>query len=58
MVFGVLPGSEWMAGTLAGVAYALALRHRGRMGDAVVAHAATNALLAAWVIARGDWHLW
>jgi exosortase E/protease (VPEID-CTERM system) len=58
VVFGLLHGSQWIAGTVAGVAYALVLRHRGRMGDAVVAHAATNALLAAWVVTRGDWHLW
>jgi hypothetical protein len=34
------------------------LRHRGRMGDAVVAHAVSNLLLAVWVLTRGDWGLW
>jgi hypothetical protein len=34
------------------------LRRRGRIGEAVAAHAVTNALLAVWVIARGQWGLW
>jgi exosortase E/protease (VPEID-CTERM system) len=45
-------------GTLAGVAFAAALRWRGRMGDAVVAHAVSNLLLAAWVLHFGDWAQW
>jgi exosortase E/protease (VPEID-CTERM system) len=45
-------------GTLAGVAFAAALRWRGRMGDAVVAHAVSNLLLAAWVLGLGDWAQW
>jgi exosortase E/protease (VPEID-CTERM system) len=58
LVFGVLHGDRWLAGTVAGVLYAVALLRRGRIGDAVVAHATTNALLAAWVLIRGDWYLW
>jgi membrane protease YdiL (CAAX protease family) len=45
-------------GTLAGLAFAAALRWRGRMGDAVVAHAVSNLLLAAWVLGFGDWAQW
>jgi exosortase E/protease (VPEID-CTERM system) len=45
-------------GALAGVAFAAALRWRGRMGDAVVAHAVSNLLLAAWVLGLGDWAQW
>jgi CAAX prenyl protease-like protein len=45
-------------GTLAGVAFTAALRWRGRMGDAVVAHAVSNLLLAAWVLHFGDWAQW
>ena len=58
LVFGVMHGQHWLVGILAGLAYAFVLRHRGRMGDAVVAHAVSNLLLAAWVLARGDWGLW
>jgi exosortase E/protease (VPEID-CTERM system) len=45
-------------GTLAGVAFAAAIRWRGRMGDAVVAHAVSNLLLAVWVLGMGDWSQW
>jgi CAAX prenyl protease-like protein len=45
-------------GTLAGVAFAVVLRRRGRMGDAVAAHAVSNLLLAAWVLGYGDWAQW
>ncbi|WP_435017841.1 exosortase E/protease, VPEID-CTERM system [Tundrisphaera sp. TA3] len=55
--FGALHG-RWLAGTLAGIAYAMAYRRRGRLGDAVVAHAVTNALIAGLVLASGRWSLW
>jgi exosortase E/protease (VPEID-CTERM system) len=45
-------------GTIAGLAFAAALRWRGRMGDAVAAHAVSNLLLAVWVLGFGDWTLW
>jgi exosortase E/protease (VPEID-CTERM system) len=47
-----------LLGTVAGLAFAGALRWRGRMGDAVVAHAISNLLLAAWVLGAGDWSQW
>jgi exosortase E/protease (VPEID-CTERM system) len=58
VAFGLMHGTRWLAGALAGLVYALVLRRRGRIGEAVAAHATTNALLAIWVIARGDWRLW
>lgn len=58
IAFGVLHGQHWLVGIVAGLAFAAILRSRGRMGDAVVAHAVANLLLAAWVLARGDWGLW
>jgi exosortase E/protease (VPEID-CTERM system) len=57
VLFGVLHG-RWLAGTLAGLGYALALRQRGQLADAVVAHMTTNALLAAYVLAHQAWALW
>jgi len=45
-------------GSLSGLAFAAALRWKGRMGDAVAAHAICNLLLAAWVLGFGDWALW
>jgi CAAX prenyl protease-like protein len=58
LAFGVMHGDRWLAGAIAGAAYAIAYRYRARIGDAVIAHAVTNALLAAWVISRGAWGLW
>jgi exosortase E/protease (VPEID-CTERM system) len=58
VAFGSMHGNRWIAGSVAGLAYALVLRRRGRIGEAVAAHAVTNALLAVWVIARGEWGLW
>jgi exosortase E/protease (VPEID-CTERM system) len=58
LAFGMLHGNRWIAGTCAGLAYAWSFRYRGRIGDAVAAHAITNALLAAWVLVTGSWNLW
>ena len=57
LLFGVLHNS-WVAGTLAGAGFALALYHRGRIVDAIVAHMTSNALVAAAVLAFGQWRLW
>jgi exosortase E/protease (VPEID-CTERM system) len=59
VLFGALHSHfHFLAGTLAGMAYALALYRRGKIGDAIVAHATTNALIAAYVLAAGRWSLW
>jgi exosortase E/protease (VPEID-CTERM system) len=58
LAFGLLHGERWLAGTVAGIVYAAAFLRRGKIGDAVVAHATTNALLAACVLFRGQWYLW
>jgi CAAX prenyl protease-like protein len=58
VVFGFMHGEQWIVGIVAGLAYAGVLRFRGRMGDAILAHATSNLLLAAWVLVRGDWSLW
>jgi len=57
LAFGLLHGA-WAAGTLAGLAFALARCRRGRIMDAVTAHLTTNALIAATVLATGQWRLW
>jgi CAAX prenyl protease-like protein len=57
VLFGVLHG-RWLAGTLAGMGYALALHQRGHLADAVVAHMTTNALIAAYVLSQHAWSLW
>jgi CAAX prenyl protease-like protein len=57
VLFGLLHG-RWLAGTLAGIFYAIAARRRDLLCDAVVAHSVTNALIAAYVLATGSWQLW
>jgi exosortase E/protease (VPEID-CTERM system) len=56
--FGALHGGRWMEGTFAGMAYAYVMIRSGRLGDAVAAHAVTNALLAALVLMGGKWQFW
>lgn len=57
LLFGVMHG-RWLAGTLAGMCYALVMYRRGELGDAIAAHAITNAMIAAYVLATGHWLLW
>ncbi|HEX4210488.1 MAG TPA: exosortase E/protease, VPEID-CTERM system, partial [Candidatus Binataceae bacterium] len=57
VAFGLLHQS-WIAGILAGMLFALASYRRGRLADAITAHATANALLAAYVITTGAWSLW
>jgi exosortase E/protease (VPEID-CTERM system) len=57
VLFGLLH-ERWIAGTLAGMGYALILYRRGQFSDAVVAHATTNGLIAIWVLAFGKFNLW
>ncbi len=57
-IFGVLHGDRWFVGAVAGALYTLVLVWRGRIGDAVVAHATTNALIVIDVLAFHHWHLW
>jgi exosortase E/protease (VPEID-CTERM system) len=56
-LFGALHG-RWLAGILAGMLFAVALYRRGELSDAILAHATTNALVAAYVLATGSWSLW
>jgi CAAX prenyl protease-like protein len=58
VLFGLMHGQAWLPGTLAGMAFALALRRRGQLLDAVVAHATANGLLAAYVLLTGNWAMW
>jgi len=58
LAFGSLHGSRWLIASVAGVLYSWLFVRRGRVADAVVAHAITNALLAIVVLRTGDWGLW
>ena len=55
--FGMLHGA-WLPGILSGILFSLMTRLRGRLIDAIIAHAVANALIAIWVIGFGRWDLW
>lgn len=55
--FGLLHGN-WAAGILAGIAFSAAAALRGRLGDAILAHATANLLIAIAVLGFGRWDLW
>jgi exosortase E/protease (VPEID-CTERM system) len=58
LLFGALHGGYWLAGTIAGMTFALALYQRRALGDAVLAHATTNGLIAVYVFVTGRWSVW
>jgi uncharacterized protein len=57
VVFG-FEHSQWLAGILCGFAYQGLVCWKGRLGDAMTAHALTNLLLGLWVIWKGAWNFW
>lgn len=58
LLFGMAHGALWLPGIAAGLAYGVLVIRTGRMGDAVMAHAVTNALVAIAAIHYGQWNLW
>ena len=57
LAFGLVH-ERWLAGTLAGAAYALVQIRTGRLSDAVVAHGVSNAIVAGFTVLAGDWSHW
>ncbi|MBF9060952.1 exosortase E/protease, VPEID-CTERM system [Rhodobacterales bacterium HKCCSP123] len=55
--FGLLHSNLW-AGVMAGIGYAILTLRTGRVGDAIVAHAVTNFLIALTAIGIERWSLW
>ena len=43
---------------MAGLAYAWLYVRTGKLWVAVIAHAVTNGVLGAWVLATGNWQFW
>lgn len=58
LAFGALHGQRWLAGIAVGLLFALAARRTERLSTAVIAHAVTNSLLTAYVLATGDYARW
>jgi hypothetical protein len=57
VLFGV-EHNLWLAGIVAGVAYALLYRWHRSLWSPTLAHAVTNGLLGAWVVISGNWKYW
>ncbi len=57
VIFG-LAHNEWLAGILCGMAYQWLVIRKGRLGEAMTAHAITNALLGVWIVSQGAWKFW
>jgi CAAX prenyl protease-like protein len=57
LLFGLLH-QRWFAGTIAGMLFAAAYYHRGKLLDAVIARATANALITLYVFWTGDWYRW
>ncbi len=51
-------GPYWDVGLLAGIAYNWWMVRTRSLGDCILAHTVTNALLAAYVIGGGHWQYW
>jgi CAAX prenyl protease-like protein len=54
----MLAHTLWLAAILAGAAYAWLYVRSGKLWLPVIAHAVTNGLLGAWVVATGNWQFW
>jgi exosortase E/protease (VPEID-CTERM system) len=54
LAFGLLHGA-WIAGTIAGFAYAWVRIRSEHIGDAIAAHAITNALLCVYALTSQNW---
>jgi hypothetical protein len=57
ILFGV-EHHEWLAGIIAGLAYAGTYMRTGNLWCAVVSHAVTNLLLGVWVVETRQWQFW
>jgi CAAX prenyl protease-like protein len=53
-----LEHDQWLAGLICGALYNWLLYRTRSVWACVVAHAVSNAALAAWVLTRGDWKFW
>ncbi len=52
LLFGVMH-FQWLAGIICGMAYQWLVIRKGRLGDAMTAHAITNCLLGVYVVWKG-----
>lgn len=57
LAFGLLH-SNWLGGTIAGIAFALLARRGSGLSESVLAHATANFCIALQVLVGQDWWLW
>jgi CAAX prenyl protease-like protein len=58
LLFASEHGSFWDVGLLAGIVYNWWMVRTGNLWDCIIAHAVTNAVLAAWVVMGNHWQYW
>lgn len=58
LLFASEHGAYWDVGLAAGLIYNGWMLRTRSLADCILAHAVTNACLAAWVIAAGQWQYW
>ena len=58
LLFASEHGSFWDVGLAAGIVYNWWMIRTRNLWDCIIAHAVTNGILAAYVIAAGQWQYW
>jgi exosortase E/protease (VPEID-CTERM system) len=58
LLFGVVHGALWPPGIIAGLVFGWLVMRRGQIGEAIVAHATSNAMIAFAVLGWNQWQLW
>lgn len=58
LLFAAEHGSFWDVGLVTGAIYNWWMVRTRNVWDCIIAHAVTNAALAAWVVAAGQWQYW
>ncbi len=53
--FGLSHTDHWVQGVICGMAYQWLVLRKGRLGDAMLAHAITNLIISGYVIVTGRW---
>jgi CAAX prenyl protease-like protein len=57
VLFGLVH-SNFLAGTIAGLAFGVARWRRDELGDAIVCHGLTNLMLSFYILVSGNWSYW
>jgi exosortase E/protease (VPEID-CTERM system) len=58
IAFGLMHGSMWAPGIVAGIIFAVVARLRNRVGEAVAAHVVANSILAVVALILKDYTIW